>query len=113
MMSTLPQAQLYSLETQNSWISSTCQSVPSEIHCQSVFYCISLPLSSLVRGPQQTRGASTPGPALISREKELQIVLLEVFVRAAVHYIRVLLRTASKSEFLSSVRHFALKPYRQ
>ena len=66
-----------------------------------------------MRGPQETSGASTPGSALISREKELQIVLLEVFVRAAVHYISVLLRTASKSEFLSSVRHFALKPYRQ
>ena len=111
MMSTLPQTQLCSLITQNNGISSTCQQVPSEIHRQSVFRYISLLPSSSAGGPQ-TSGTSTPGSALTSREKELQTVFQEILI--------ILLFMSSVSflggppttlRFLSSLRHFALKPY--
>lgn len=75
-MSTLPQAQLYSSLTWNSWISSSCQQVPSQVHCQSALYCISLPLSILLR-VQKASSVPAPGSSQISKAKGFQIVLLE------------------------------------
>ena len=76
-----------------------------------MFWCIALLPSSSVRGPQAS-GAPTPGSALTSREKELQTVFLEILVTlmfiSSVSYFGGPPRTL---QFLSSLRHFALKPY--
>lgn len=103
-MSTLPQAQLYSSLTWNSWISSSCQQVPSQVHCQSALYCISLPLSILLRVFKKLAVYLLQDQARSAKQRDSRLYFWKVIVEAAVRYRTVLLKMASKEEFLSSLK---------